>query len=353
MAITFEKNWAYDLNRSRTPSTPADAMKHTMWTLCAQLTGGIGGLTQGIWTLVGSSDSVTAGHDSTDRWLLASGYDITKLVRASGSSAHSWIVLRSPIINGNPWYMIVSLNSANDQSIRVSFSKTAPTGGLTTATPTSIDQWWPYQSSVTTAADIIYGDGASSNPVRRCSMGLSDEGDFYFIMGRSKWCNPQTTIMFFGLKNYHPNDLAPVFAGIGTSTTARSEWYPGGGSTLILGGNTRSREGVSLSTTKWENYGVYWATGAGGNALHIPGVFTNEWEVHPLWIASGTTNAALSYFRGRVPDVFVSIYTGVPGSTWEPLLDGTPTPCPVNGAVVKACRSNSLWLPANAAFRFY
>src|SRR5574343_449937 len=177
MAMTFEKTWAFDTNRQYTPASAVDITRRMMWYLAATLTGNVGGLTQGLWTLRASSDSVSAGYDTTDRWNLAGVYDGTKIVRGVN---HSWIVLRSPSINGYQWEMLLSFSTAADAAFRISFSRGAFTGGNITSSPTNATyQYFPVSSTPGTATDATINDGLVAD--RRFSVGLSSEGDFYFI----------------------------------------------------------------------------------------------------------------------------------------------------------------------------
>lgn len=59
----------------------------------------------GAWTVVGSSDSVNASMDGTDRWT-----DYTKIVYSTG--AHSWIVLEQSGLAGG-FQIVIDCNQAN------------------------------------------------------------------------------------------------------------------------------------------------------------------------------------------------------------------------------------------------
>lgn len=127
----------------------------------------------GLWTCAGSSDAVTAGMDAVDRW--GAIYDGTKIVRAAGAVAHSWIVLKSPVLNGANWYLTIDFNSASDATTRFVFAKAAPTGGSIAARPTSTQEWHVRPDN--TIADQTLNDGASASS--RLHAGMSTDGGFY------------------------------------------------------------------------------------------------------------------------------------------------------------------------------
>lgn len=138
MAV-LEKTWYTDLNyQADNDTTAAFLAKSVLWAWKAFLKGEIGVVATGLWTCEGSSDSVTAGMDATDRW--GATFDGTKIVRASGAVAHSWIVLKSPNAMG-PYRICIQYNSTLDEKCVVVFSKASFTGGSITARPTATDEW--------------------------------------------------------------------------------------------------------------------------------------------------------------------------------------------------------------------
>lgn len=90
---------------------------------------------QGLWTIAGSSDGVTAGMDGVDRW--GSTFDATKFVwGANTSAARSWVVLQAPAAFGSYWLTIDLVGTDGEYCILFG-AWAAPTGGSTTARPTS------------------------------------------------------------------------------------------------------------------------------------------------------------------------------------------------------------------------
>ena len=174
---TLERSWTSSLNNVFTPVSSVDLSRRILWSLKALLKGELGGLTAGLWTHFGSSDGVTAGLDATDRWTNA--YDGTKIVRAAAGTAHSWIILKSPVMaDGNNWYFTIDFVGTLDTSARFVWSKTAPTGGTTLNRPTSVDEF----TSVKTAQTVLHDATFATN--YRTHMGLSSTGDFWFGVGK-------------------------------------------------------------------------------------------------------------------------------------------------------------------------
>jgi hypothetical protein len=207
----YERNWAFSFATTYVPSTALDNTRHILWALKAMLCGQYGGFTQGLWQVYSSCDSVTAGNadgpgagGSTDRWL--STYDGTKIVRgASGANIKSWVVLKSPLMNGINWYLIIAFESSADANASYWLAKGAPTGGTTTVVPTSLTQWviGAGVSGATTTAT-----GGATYYQNMC---LSETGDFlYFPCAQSAgWC-----ALFIGCVapvGCHPNDPYPMW----------------------------------------------------------------------------------------------------------------------------------------------
>jgi len=176
---TFEQTWQIDPNRSpANESTHALQSRSIMWWIKAFLKGEQGGATQGLWTCAGSSDAATAGMDGVDRW--TASFDSTKIVRATPGNAHSWIVLQSPAgLGGGPWYMCIDYSATVEYQTSVFFSKTAFTGGSTTARPTSTTEWAAPPGGTTPSQFII----TSLQGVRMNGL-LSTSGDFHIRFSR-------------------------------------------------------------------------------------------------------------------------------------------------------------------------
>ena len=139
---TVTRSWQFAVNQSFAMSGLAQT-RAILRALKNQLIGA-GGLTwtdgsgatitpAGAWTVVGSSDSSTAGLDGVDRWAADSN-----LVWNAGGSAHSWIVLQQAGIS-TTFQMLIALDvsSGAGTSLSIVVSHNAFTGGSVTANPTA------------------------------------------------------------------------------------------------------------------------------------------------------------------------------------------------------------------------
>ena len=352
--ITLEKTWAFDFNRAYTPSTALDLTRYTMWLLASQLTGNTGGLVSGLWTLYASSNSITAGTDSTDRWSLTS-YDGTKIVRGASSAVHSWIVLQSPVMNGSNWYMILSFNSASDDAMRLSFCKAAPTGGSTTVTPTSTNQWWPANTSLAAVDSSINNATAA---LSRFNIGLSSGGDFYFIGCRQYTNFANLIIQFHALSNYSSNDLAPVWNQITYNTAGKINFTDQNRSSGAFSYNPSS-----TTTRKYDLTGTAYAntilapTITSGTSTILPfppGTFTATQEASDIFsgrpfiyqtlILHMTFSVTLPQIRGRIADIFVS-------TDYPTILGDGISVAPINGNI-QLVKVAGLLFPANTTLNF-
>lgn len=352
-----ERTWAFDMNRVVTPATTIDLTRQLIWTLAAQLTGNTGGFVSGLWTLYASSDGVTAGTDSTDRWQLAGPYDGTKLVRGASTAAHSWIVLASPTMNGSVWYMTISLNTSADTSIRLWWSKTAPTGGNTTTTPTAADAWT--NKNATVATDVIIDAAADAS---RVSTGLTDAGDFYFLACKQGTGGSNLFITFQRLADYHVSDQVPIWARLEYHATANSHLVAAiadGTTTALMSGpfavGSSNQEAVARNFAN-TNRGSGWLLcpfvrlGPSGNMSinrsdvpHPGGGYSD----FPCFFVCDNDNAPDGgegeYIRGRIPDFAICMHS----TAVIPRGSGSPF-----GAVQDSSRAGDLWFPVSEIFNF-
>lgn len=174
-----DRTWQESLN-----NVPLDATsvalnaKSFLWFLVQFLTGGTVETPPalGRWDMYYSCDSVTAGvaGDGVNRWT-----GLAQVVRAAAGVAHSWAVVRSQaaLCGNGPYYCIIDVSGSADYTLlNLIFSKTAPTGGTTTARPTSVDEWthavnqqvvenaiagWRYHAWMSTDGNFVIG--ASKN----------------------------------------------------------------------------------------------------------------------------------------------------------------------------------------------
>jgi hypothetical protein len=204
---TLERTWQHAWNQVPIDNTTNLKLSQSLLQFWKSLLKGAitltnaGGTTigspSGLWTVAGSSDSSTAGMDAVDRLT-----DITKWVRATAGSPHSWIVLKGPTSGYGPAapYVILDYSSTSDGSINIAISKAAPTGGSTTARPTATDER-------THVANQQFNDG--TNGAHHFHGLLSSLGDSLVMASKDG-----TGFFWFGwfhqlLANTHAGDTHP------------------------------------------------------------------------------------------------------------------------------------------------
>lgn len=324
MPTTFEKTWQTALNV--TPSDNATVLglsRSYLWFVKAFLKGEVGGATAGLWTCVGSSDSVTAGMDGTDRW--GATYDGTKIVRASGAVAHSWIVLRSPNftaggITAVPFHVTIDYSGTLDYQAVFVFSKAAPTGGTITARPTATDEW------VHTAAQGQVND-ATALPYKFNGW-LATDGNF--ACGAAKTTSTMMYVgqMFHVLSNANANDLYPACSllfysvsgtgAFGTSSALRGR--SADGTVSFVAGNHAYPRGVNDPISM---------------AIATGDVTISKYLRLPTWLYVNDVGA--QSMRGRFADIVIAAPSAAANQGYVE---------PATGAPVSQILG-SLWFPVN------
>jgi hypothetical protein len=129
----------------------------------------------GVWSVAGSSDSVTGAMDATDR--IGSTFNFSKFVSATNGTAHTWICYKGPTSGFGPGiYMLVSYSSSSGVNyINVKICHTLPTGGSATTDPTTTDSVsFTNQQMNDGSATAFYFDGV-----------LSTIGDHFMFAAKS------------------------------------------------------------------------------------------------------------------------------------------------------------------------
>ncbi len=121
-----------------------------------------------VWAERGAYTAPTFGNVATGTVAVAGPLQYS-------ATTHSWFVLKSPPTLG-PYYLIIDLLSSTIGSFYLSLSKTAPTGGTTSARPTAVDE-----IQMTNWQNIAFTNGGST--ANRAHGGLSTDG--YFWMAAS------------------------------------------------------------------------------------------------------------------------------------------------------------------------
>jgi hypothetical protein len=131
MTITAEKTWNFQ-QAIADESVVGQTNRTQLWNIKEGFITG-----SGAWTVSGSSNSTTAGMDSTDRWV-----SYLNVVYSTG--AHSWIVLKNLSLgdeNGLEVCFDCNYGSSSTENIDVIVSVGANfTGGTTSARPTASNE---------------------------------------------------------------------------------------------------------------------------------------------------------------------------------------------------------------------
>lgn len=138
MGLTTIKTYANKLLYTLGVLDAANTRKELIYLIKESMlygTNGVKGSTEpGAWKVLGSSDSVAAGMDNTDRWI-----DRTKVVQAVGS--HSWIVLQQVALGDSPGYLQVCIDLNSTLYLSIVFSSAASfTGGSISARPIATNE---------------------------------------------------------------------------------------------------------------------------------------------------------------------------------------------------------------------
>lgn len=210
--MSLSKTWYTSANLALSDTSTASKMAHSaLWGLGAMLTGNQSG-TNGpegarpssvYWTLVGSSNSSTAGIDSTDRLHFAGSFTDGDWVRNTAGSAHTWFVLQSPsgLLDG-PWYLCVDyIGPTNDQTCSIIVAKNVFSGGSTTARPTSTSE------SVVTSFQFI----TTTQAAGKIHLNTDANGGFRFMISRNGTGYFSTYIAVEPLVEYHSTDPSRTF----------------------------------------------------------------------------------------------------------------------------------------------
>jgi hypothetical protein len=338
MAQVYDRTWGFSFDNAQTDTSWLGNLNRTLWSFGSLLTGGTLNAfagSSGKWTLVGSSDGVTAGHDATDRLHFAGAYTAGDWVHAAAGVAHSWFVLQSPAtMNGYSFYMLVSCNSSAQLSATVfQMSKAAFSGGTILNNPTSTDSW----NFIDTPSFSII-DGTVSATWKH-SMCLSTTGDFIFFSvrtGASVAQGCQTYVSVMAPVGCHASDLYPVWQWVGP--------WPGNGDVWCVAGTSQlTRNAFGAAAVHFMPYMTRWYVSGGATTDSLAGTIIDA----PCWIIAAAQAANYGWHaRGRLPDMTLQTYGSgtqmhAPGLT---IRDG--------GGTIRYVTIGAITIPANAAPNF-
>lgn len=317
--MATELTWASDVNRTVADQSTGQRLgQWELWYIVESLKGSIGGFTSGLWTTYYSCNGTTAGtaNDGVDRW--GTTFTAANLVRvAAAGSAHSWFVLKSPSDLG-PVYLIVDYVGGNDSTAAFYFSKSAPTGGSTTARPTATDEW--------SYTGQIFTDNSIAN-THRVNMHLSSRGDFWFGPTRGGLANFYAVFSCFKLQETATADLNPAFTifvdANNISSTTGLVGIPSPDSTATVGGNANTRnrarnfDGSALPTWFLAVPASAWGATVSSTVLltgnsSAANASDGTYNDFPCYVFGVNPHAEK---KGRVPDVLWASATPAIGST--------------------------------------
>lgn len=126
----------------------------------------------GTWTVDSSCDGTTAGTaaDGVNRWT-----DATKVIRANGAVAHSWMVLKHATLG---YWLLIDYNGAADYNVKMWLGKAAFTGGTTTAAPT-------VATSVQTGTTTFWSSADTTAAAGKISKTVDATGRFTLLWGKT------------------------------------------------------------------------------------------------------------------------------------------------------------------------
>ena len=314
--MAYERTWQFlPVQGPRVTTSAQDANAWWLWNIKAFLTGQIGGATQGLWTVAGSSDGTTFGMDGVDRW--TASYNSSLIPFGVGVGVRGWCVLTRSVGGQQLWLTLANgSNAASGTCYWVSLSGAVPAGGTTTVSPQSTivlgGQSYGQLSILTYSADVTN--------TRRIAGGLTTTGDFWMvgtILGEVT-----DGVLFqkpFGTK---VNDQWPFYLHAVPYYAGNSS-YPFAGTCLW---STNPGVGSSGATRYYNS-----STGA-VNALAQPPAYVLldasdislfDW---PLWVYTGNSaTPSAIHARGRLSDFGAAsgATAGVP-SAIRPVNVGSP-----------------------------
>lgn len=332
MAQVYDRTWSFSFDNPAIDTTLQGNFNRKLWHMCSMLTGGtVGGFTTGLWTVAGSSNGVAAGMDAVDRWHLAGAYTAGDFVRAAAGSAHSWMVLKSPLMNGYNFYMLVSLGVTTTALYIIHhMAKAAFTGGSITADPTSTDQWYAGGGN---SYDFLLDSTASAT--WKHNMCLSATGDFIFFSvrtGGGAALGTSLITMVLAPVGCHALDQYPIYQ---LSGSAQGDTMCAAG----IGCITRGAFGA-LSNPYLPYLGRWYTAATGADSL------SGAWPDAPCWVNVIASPPTWWHARGRLPDIHLqTIALGTvshaPGLT---IRDGS--------GAIRYVTVMAITIPANAAPNF-
>lgn len=275
---TLDKTWQFDVNNVY-PATGvvADELKIVLLAIKNKLKG-FGTLP---WTVVGSSDSVTAGIDATDRWTTTANI-------VFGGTPFSWIVLKQTGLLAN-FQILLSCNVSGSDERRLT-SYLSPnagfTGGSINARPTATDE--AIMSTGTgNGIGSGYGGGATYNRIVNVLQSTDGQCTRVIIYGSSG--TPVALWMFDKLKNPVSGLTYPAVGCILSASTSSPSvpLYANLNEVNYVASSTPGGAALAMMTTEGRAYydgGGFQHADPLGTWWTSPGDLNGKWPIFPVAI---------------------------------------------------------------------
>lgn len=296
------------------------SMLHNLLKMLCGITNGNNGApgappSSSYWTVHSSCNGTTASAGNNFNNTFTAG----EWVRAAAGVAHSWFVLQSPstLLNGTH-YVTVSLGTASDQNIVLKIAKTAPSGGTTTADPTSASE-----STYTS-----FQSHPNSVTAGKSHMIVDADGNFHFWSSKNGagyahwWMCVQGLVETASSGDNFRTIMAQVFTDSGRGAP---------GYTTTISARGFHLDGTAANTT---NLNITYlacssSTGLAQHVTQLRGVDSKADGVPCAYVvASLASNMGV---RGRLPDVWLS--SGGPAVGAGDPSGAAPTRVVLGGAV--------------------
>ncbi len=328
-AFVYERSWGFSFDNAFTPATALEETRYACWALCSMLVGGLGGLTgTGLWTIYTTSDGTPGGTgvtgDGVDHLHLLGAFTAGDWLRAAAGVAHSWAVLKSPVMNGQTFYLLLSLGTASDAQVVTMLSKVAFAGGTNIADPTASDSY-----NLGQAAQANF-DGGNTN-LHRFNICLSTTGDFIWFWTRAGQNKAEAAVLVVAPMSCDPLDLYPLWSYRMWNNLA----------TGITGEKLTASTMVARDFKGLSSLAQILATERTAQVITSNDALTGRVQDFPCYVL--VSNAGCWHARGRLPDI---VYCGEDGAANFPVAGNTVKD---GAAVVKSITMGSLVIPANAA----
>lgn len=297
MAISRTDVWYTQMNAAFPDvSSSLHVSQSWVWLMSQMLLGqsvgtaGVEGATPSPWTVEHCSDGATVSTS----YLWGASFDATKLVRAGAGTAHSWLVLKSPVAMG-PLYMLIDFKTS-DTTVALTFSLSAFSTGTIQTAPTASNSWTNnYNSSSSNPLDT------GGTAAQKLHMAMRGDGCWYMLASKNGTGGFHTLAYCVKYADSHVGDPSPY----GTFYNSKGDWSIGAPSTFTVGDyGVYGRDFTNANSVFYESVGhprgVTFVFGTDANAGSAG--IDSALDGVPAYV--GMINVPYSGLRGRMPDMF-------------------------------------------------